>query len=87
VPEDDARVGDLVTYDDGDGGPATHVAFWLGDGRILHSTERDGVDCVVEEVEPPQLRAHRRRFVRFGTTLEIGLEQETELTTDPEKRL
>ena len=29
---------------------ATHIAFWLGDGRILHSTERDGVNGVVEEL-------------------------------------
>ena len=29
--------GDLITY----GEPADHIAFWLGDGRILHSTGRE----------------------------------------------
>jgi cell wall-associated NlpC family hydrolase len=83
VDDHDARPGDLVTYDDGDGGDATHIAFWLGDGLILHSTERDGVDGVVEELEPEHLRAHRRRFVRFETSVL----SETELTTGTEKRL
>jgi cell wall-associated NlpC family hydrolase len=62
VDEPDARAGDLVTYGDES---ATHIAFWLGGGRILHSTARDGVDGVVEEPEPFSLRATRRRFVRF----------------------
>jgi len=83
VEEADARAGDLVTYDDEDGGRATHVAFWLGDGRILHSTQRDGVEGVVEEPEPNHLRASRRRFVRFET----ALSSQTELTTEAEKRL
>jgi cell wall-associated NlpC family hydrolase len=60
---EDARRGDLVTY--GDAAGADHVAFWLGDGRILHSTQRDGVDGVVEEAEPAELRARRRVFVRL----------------------
>jgi hypothetical protein len=63
VAEDDLERGDLVTYGDENG--ATHIAFWLGDGRILHSTERDGVDGVVEEVEPADLRAQRRRLIRL----------------------
>jgi hypothetical protein len=62
VPEAEAAAGDLVTYGDRS---CTHVAFWLGDGRILHSTERDGVNGVVEEQEPDHLRAIRRRFVRL----------------------
>ena len=64
VAERDLRPGDLITYGD-DGDRATHVAFWLGDGRILHSTQRTDVDGVVEEEEPRDLRARRRRFVRF----------------------
>jgi hypothetical protein len=48
--------GDVVTYDDANRGEATHIAFWLGDGRILHPTEREGVDGVVEEPEPAHLR-------------------------------
>jgi gamma-D-glutamyl-L-lysine dipeptidyl-peptidase len=63
IPEDKLRPGDLVTY--GDGRRADHIAFWLGDGRILHSTRRDGVDGVVEEPEPQHLRPRRRRFIRF----------------------
>ncbi|HVV59627.1 MAG TPA: C40 family peptidase [Gaiellaceae bacterium] len=59
VPE--PRPGDLVTYGDG---RADHVAFWLGEGRILHATARDGLG-VVEEAEPPELRARRRRIVRL----------------------
>ena len=63
VGEKELQRGDLVTY--GDGERATHIAFWLGDGRILHSTERDDVNGVVEEVEPEDLRGRRRRFIRI----------------------
>ncbi|HVN62388.1 MAG TPA: C40 family peptidase [Gaiellaceae bacterium] len=62
VPADEARRGDLVTYG---GAVADHIAFWLGDGRILHSTGREGVNGVVEEPEPAELTARRRMFVRF----------------------
>jgi gamma-D-glutamyl-L-lysine dipeptidyl-peptidase len=62
VAEADLRRGDLVTYGDA---AADHIAFWLGEGRILHSTQREGVDGVVEEDEPPELRARRRRLVRL----------------------
>ena len=55
--------GDLVTYGDE---WADHIAFWLGDGRILHATGRDGGIGVVEELEPASLRARRRLFVRFS---------------------
>ena len=66
VLEADLRPGDLITYASEPGGPATHVAFWLGDGRILHSTERDGVNGVLEEPEPADLRARRRKLVRLA---------------------
>src|SRR5205814_482863 len=56
-----ARVGDLVTY----GEPVDHVAFWAGDGRILHATGRDGGLGVVEEEEPAELHARRKRLVRL----------------------
>ncbi len=62
VAERELRRGDLVTYGDE---RADHVAFWLGDGRILHATRRTGVDGVVEEDEPPELAVRRRRYVRF----------------------
>ncbi len=62
--EDELRAGDLITY--GPPESADHIAFWLGGGRILHSTRREGVDGVVEEDEPAELRARRRALVRFG---------------------
>jgi len=62
IAEENLEPGDLITYG---GDEATHIAFWLGDGRVLHSTEREGVDGVVEEVEPDDLRAQRRRLIRF----------------------
>jgi cell wall-associated NlpC family hydrolase len=65
VSEDDLQPGDLITY--GDERATTHVAFWLGNGRILHATERAGVNGVVEEPEPPHLHAQRRRLIRLQT--------------------
>ena len=57
------RPGDLATYGDRD--RADHVAFLLGDGRILHATARKGLG-VVEEPEPPELAARRRTVVRLA---------------------
>ena len=54
----DLRRGDLVCYGD-------HIAFWLGDGRILHATGREGVRRVVEEEHPPELAARVRKYVRL----------------------
>ena len=64
VAEKDMRPGDLISYGEADAA-ADHIAFWLGDGRILHSTRRDGVNGVIEEHEPDHLRARRRRVFRF----------------------
>ena len=64
VREQDLQRGDLVTY--GDDERTTHIAFWLGEGRILHSTERDDANGVVEETEPGELRSKRRRLVRLS---------------------
>jgi cell wall-associated NlpC family hydrolase len=61
---EDPRPGDLVSYGD-PGKPADHIAFWVGEGRILHSTRREGVDGVVEEAEPEELRARRRKVFRL----------------------
>jgi gamma-D-glutamyl-L-lysine dipeptidyl-peptidase len=58
--------GDLVTYG---GKEADHIAFWLGDGRILHATGRDGGIGVVEEDEPAWLHARRRKLIRSLGTL------------------
>jgi gamma-D-glutamyl-L-lysine dipeptidyl-peptidase len=69
LSEADLQVGDLVTY-----GPperADHIAFWLGGGRILHATGRDGVNCVVEEDEPTELRECRRALVRLDSRADL----------------
>jgi gamma-D-glutamyl-L-lysine dipeptidyl-peptidase len=47
IDEADARAGDLVCF--GEPRRAHHIAFWLGDGRVLHATAREGVNAVVEE--------------------------------------
>ena len=60
---EELQPGDLITYAD-PGEPADHIAFWLGDGRILHSTSRDGLG-VNEEAEPESLRARRRKLIRL----------------------
>jgi cell wall-associated NlpC family hydrolase len=62
VPEEHVAPGDLVTY--GEDG-ATHIAFWLGEGRILHATQREDANRVVEEPEPADLAARRRRVIRL----------------------
>jgi len=41
---------------------ATHIAFWLEGGRILHAASGGGV---VDEEEPASLQAIRRGFVRL----------------------
>jgi cell wall-associated NlpC family hydrolase len=63
VPPEALRVGDLVSY--GDSESADHIAFWIGGGRILHATRRDGIDGVVEEEEPEELRQRRRATFRL----------------------
>ena len=63
LSKDALRPGDLITYGEEQ---TTHIAFWLGDGRILHATERDDANGVVEEPEPGELRARRRRLIRLA---------------------
>ena len=63
LTEADLRVGDLVIY--GSAERADHIAFWTGDGLILHATGREGIDRVVEEEEPAELREQRRALVRL----------------------
>jgi cell wall-associated NlpC family hydrolase len=73
LSESDLRAGDLVVYGPAEG--ADHIAFWVGGGRILHSTRRDGVDGVVEEEEPAELREQRRALVRLGPASEVSAER------------
>ena len=47
IDEAEAQPGDLVCF--GEPGKANHIAFWLGEGHILHATARAGVNAVVEE--------------------------------------
>ena len=61
APVEVPEPGDLVTYG---GDRADHIAFWLGEGRILHATAREGLG-VAEEPEPADLRVRRRRAVRL----------------------
>jgi gamma-D-glutamyl-L-lysine dipeptidyl-peptidase len=60
--EAEVRAGDLVTYGESS---AEHIAFWSGEGRILHATGRAGIAAVVEEAQPPELAAVLRRYVRL----------------------
>jgi gamma-D-glutamyl-L-lysine dipeptidyl-peptidase len=62
IDEAEARPGDLVCF--GDPGRAHHIAFWLGDRRILHATARQGVNAVVEE-PLENVDARPLRFVRL----------------------
>lgn len=62
-PVSEPQPGDLVFYGEGS---ADHVAFWLGDGRILHATGRDGLG-VVEEAEPEAYVLRRLGFGRLSS--------------------
>src|SRR5262249_37767352 len=62
IDESEARPGDLVCF--GEPGVAHHIAFWLGDGRILHATARDGTYAVVEE-SLANVPERRIRFARL----------------------
>jgi cell wall-associated NlpC family hydrolase len=64
-PVDEPRYGDLVTYGHE---RATHIGFWLGEGRILHAA---GERQVVEEDEPGALRELRRGFFRLDPLNEV----------------
>jgi hypothetical protein len=63
VQEAELRPGDLISY--GDDERAEHISFWMGGGRILHSTQREDINRVVEEDEPVLLRARRRATFRL----------------------
>lgn len=56
----DPASGSLLTY--GRSALADHIAFWVGDGFILHATNRDSLG-VVEEPEPAALRVTRRQVI------------------------
>jgi gamma-D-glutamyl-L-lysine dipeptidyl-peptidase len=58
VPAHELRAGDIACYEG-------HVAFWLGDGRVLHASGREGVAAVLEEPEPEELARRRLGFRRL----------------------
>jgi cell wall-associated NlpC family hydrolase len=63
LEESQLRAGDVVLF-----GPverAHHIAFWLGDGKILHSTDREGVGGVVEEPLENARSDHAMRYARI----------------------
>jgi cell wall-associated NlpC family hydrolase len=62
---DEQQYGDLAVYGRES---VTHIAFWLGDRRILHAA---GSREVVEEKEPDALREIRRGFVRIDPSFEL----------------
>ena len=62
---DEPRYGDLAVYGRES---VTHIAFWLGEGRILHAA---GSREVVEETEPEALREIRRGFVRIDPSIDL----------------
>ena len=61
APVAEPQPGDLISY----GEPADHVVFWLGGGRILHATQRDGINGVIDEPEPEELRLRRHAVFRL----------------------
>jgi gamma-D-glutamyl-L-lysine dipeptidyl-peptidase len=63
VDESELRRGDLVCF--GPPGAAHHIAFWLGEGRILHATQREGTGRVLEEPFEQARGQHQIRFARL----------------------
>jgi hypothetical protein len=63
VAESALRPGDLVCF--GPPGRAHHIAFWLGEGQVLHATDRAGMGGVLEEPLDNARGDHEIRFVRF----------------------
>ena len=63
LEEGQAQPGDLVCF--GPVGEAHHIAFCLGEGRILHATSREGTGKVLEEPLDNARSDHEIRFARF----------------------
>jgi hypothetical protein len=63
LEESQLRLGDLVCF--GPSERAHHIAFWLGEGRILHATGREDVNAVVEEPLANTKAEGEPRYVRL----------------------
>lgn len=63
IEEAELQRGDLVCF--GPPGRASHIAFWVGEGRILHATQREGTNRVLEEPLENARGQHEVRFVRL----------------------
>jgi cell wall-associated NlpC family hydrolase len=63
MQESQLQAGDLVCF--GPAERAHHIAFWLGEGRILHASGRDGVGAVVEEPLADARAEDEIRYVRL----------------------
>jgi cell wall-associated NlpC family hydrolase len=63
LDESQLRPGDLVLF--GPSERADHIAFWLGEGRILHATSREGANAVVEEPLANARPEHEIRYRRL----------------------
>lgn len=63
IAEEQLQGGDLVCF--GPAGRPNHIAFWLGEGRILHATSRDGLG-VVEEPLANARGDDELRYARFA---------------------
>jgi cell wall-associated NlpC family hydrolase len=63
ITEEQLQLSDLVCF--GPAGHAHHIAFWLGEGRILHATGREGVGRVVEEPLENARADDDVRYARF----------------------
>jgi gamma-D-glutamyl-L-lysine dipeptidyl-peptidase len=63
LEEGQTRPGDLVCF--GPEGKAHHIAFWLGEGLILHATQREGTGKVLEESLENARSDHEIRFARL----------------------
>jgi cell wall-associated NlpC family hydrolase len=63
LEERQPQAGDLVCF--GPAERAHHIAFWLGEGRILHATGRDGVGAVVEEPLADARAGEEIRYARL----------------------
>ena len=64
------RSGDLVTYGDG---RADHVAFWLGAGRILHATAREGLQTARTQTRSPDQAGEEEEQNQINSALASSL--------------